>query len=84
MDAKSEDDLTAPSEETDVESFTTEDQPFIGVASQSKSKSVIAYYGIENHSKWVFTPLFRGTTSSRVGGGRGNNFNTNSSINPIR
>lgn len=39
----------------------TENQPFIGVASQSKTKSVIAYYGIENHSKWIFTPLFRGT-----------------------
>ena len=39
----------------------TENQPFIGVASQSKSKSLISYYGIENHSKWIFTPLFRGT-----------------------
>lgn len=34
--------------------------PFIGVASQNRGKSVIAYYGIENHSKWIFTPLFRG------------------------
>lgn len=39
----------------------TENTPFIGVASQSRSSSIIAYYGIENHSKWVFTPLFRGT-----------------------
>ena len=39
----------------------TDNQPFIGVASQSKSKSVLTYYGIENHSKWVFTPLFRGS-----------------------
>jgi len=39
----------------------TENTPFIGVASQSRMKSVIAYYGIENHSKWIFTPLFRGT-----------------------
>lgn len=39
----------------------TENTPFIGVASQSKGKSIIAYYGIENHSKWIFTPLFRGT-----------------------
>ena len=38
----------------------TDNQPFIGVASQEKGKSVIAYYGIENPSKWVFTPLFRG------------------------
>lgn len=39
----------------------TDNQPFIGLASQSKSKSVLTYYGIENHSKWVFTPLFRGS-----------------------
>jgi type II secretory pathway pseudopilin PulG len=47
-------------EDDDFE-VVTENTPFIGVASQSRSKSVIAYYGIENHSKWVFTPLFRGT-----------------------
>ena len=41
--------------------IVTENTPFIGVASQSKMRSVIAYYGIENHSKWIFTPLFRGT-----------------------
>jgi hypothetical protein len=35
--------------------------PFIGVASQSRSNSFITYYGIENHSRWVFTPLFRGS-----------------------
>lgn len=52
----------------------TDNTPFIGVASQSKSKSFVAYYGIENHSKWVFTPLFRGTgkniisTTTRRGG----------------
>ncbi len=40
---------------------TTDKTPFIGVASQSRGTSVIAYYGIENHSKWVFTPLFRGS-----------------------
>jgi hypothetical protein len=34
--------------------------PFIGVASQSKGESIIAFYGIEKHSEWVFTPLFRG------------------------
>ncbi|HVF46832.1 MAG TPA: hypothetical protein VNA17_04635 [Pyrinomonadaceae bacterium] len=49
------------------ESFdvVTENTPFIGVASQYRGKSVISYYGVENASKWVFTPLFRGT-------GRGN------------
>lgn len=38
----------------------TDNTPFIGVASQDKGRSVIAYYGIERHSSWVFTPLFRG------------------------
>jgi type II secretory pathway pseudopilin PulG len=61
LDTKSEDDVTAPADETDSETFSTSNNPFIGVVSQSKSKSVIAYYGIENHSKWVFTPLFRGS-----------------------
>jgi len=33
--------------------------PFIGVVSRSRRESVISYYGIERHDKWVFTPLFR-------------------------
>jgi type II secretory pathway pseudopilin PulG len=33
--------------------------PFIGVASRSRSDSIITYYGIERHNRWVFTPLFR-------------------------
>jgi len=33
--------------------------PFIGVASRSKSDSIIYYYGIDRHADWVFTPLFR-------------------------
>jgi len=51
--------------EADDDSFevVTENQPFIGVASQSRSASVIAYYGIEKHSSWVFTPLFRGRSA---------------------
>ncbi len=44
----------------------TENTQFIGVASQSKGKSIISYYGIENHSKWIFTPLFRGTGTSAI------------------
>lgn len=44
----------------------TDNTPFIGVASQSRSRSVVSYYGIENHSKWLFTPLFRGTGTSRI------------------
>jgi type II secretory pathway pseudopilin PulG len=46
--------------------ITTDNTPFIGVASQSRSKSFIAYYGIENHSKWIFTPLFRGSGRNAV------------------
>jgi type II secretory pathway pseudopilin PulG len=43
----------------------TDNVPFIGVASQSRSKSILTYYGAENHSKWIYTPLFRGSGSSR-------------------
>jgi type II secretory pathway pseudopilin PulG len=52
-----------PSDEPDdsVE-LATDNTPFIGVVSQSRNKSVLTYYGAENHSKWVFTPLFRGPT----------------------
>ncbi len=53
---------TASDEPEDGIDFETENTPFIGVASQSRSKSVLTYYGAENHSKWVFTPLFRGPT----------------------
>jgi type II secretory pathway pseudopilin PulG len=33
--------------------------PFIGVVSRSQRASVIAYYGIERHDQWVFTPYFK-------------------------
>ena len=33
--------------------------PFIGVASRSRRDSIINYYGISRHDKWVFTPYFR-------------------------
>ena len=33
--------------------------PFIGVASRSRRNSVISYYGIERHDRWIFTPYFR-------------------------
>lgn len=58
LNTGTDDDIQGP-DSSDTE-IVTENTPFIGVASQSRSKSVIAYYGIENHSKWVFTPLFRG------------------------
>jgi len=64
VNIESETDPTEPDEEMSSE---TDNTPFIGVASQSKARSVLTYYGIENHSKWVFTPLFRGSTSSPTG-----------------
>jgi len=33
--------------------------PFVGVASKNANKSVLTYYGIESHDRWIFTPLFR-------------------------
>lgn len=65
LNTGSETDSTEP-DEGEIE-VLTENTPFIGVASQSRSKSVIAYYGIQNHSKWIFTPLFRGAGSRQVG-----------------
>lgn len=51
----------AETEDEDEEDMSVSTEgPFIGVASQSRSKSVLTYYGVENHSKWLFTPLFRG------------------------
>jgi len=52
-------------DDTDFE-VTTDNTPFIGVASQDKGKSVLAYYGIERHSSWIFTPLFRGNGLSSI------------------
>lgn len=47
----------------DDENFTldTDSKPFIGVVSQSTRQSVLTYYGADNHSKWYFSPLFRGS-----------------------
>jgi type II secretory pathway pseudopilin PulG len=58
INTNSDSDIGDVDEDYDV---VTDNTPFIGVASQSKSKSVVSYYGLENHSKWVFTPLFRGS-----------------------
>jgi len=70
LDSESEEDVTGSAEDTDeTTEDSTENVPFIGVVSGSKSKSVIAYYGIENHSKWLFTPLFRGNGIRSVSGG---------------
>jgi type II secretory pathway pseudopilin PulG len=32
---------------------------FLGVVSRSRRKSVLAYYGIERHDRWIFTPAYR-------------------------
>lgn len=66
IDTGSEADSTAAADETDEETFSTENTPFIGVVSASKNRSIVVYYGIENHSKWVFTPLFRGSGTARI------------------
>lgn len=63
VDTANETENTEPDPDFEV---VTDNTPFIGVASQSRSRSVLAYYGIENHSKWIFTPLFRGTGTSRA------------------
>jgi type II secretory pathway pseudopilin PulG len=47
-------------DESEIDTGTS-NTPFLGVASQSRAKSAISYYGIENHSRWVFTPMFRGS-----------------------
>lgn len=33
--------------------------PFVGVVSRSRANSVIHFYDIDRHDKWIFTPLFR-------------------------
>lgn len=60
VNTQTDDEIKASSDDTDETTFSTENTPFIGVVSQNTSSSVIAYYGLENHSKWIFTPLFRG------------------------
>jgi len=42
----------------EIDEPTLSGGPFVGVASASTRESVIAYYGIQCHSHWVFTPLF--------------------------
>ena len=67
LNTETESDIEGADDDFEV---VTENTPFIGVASQYRGKSVISYYGIENASIWVFTPLFRGTGRSnfRPGG----------------
>ena len=58
-------------EDEEEDMSVSENTPFIGVASQSKARSVLTYYGIENHSKWMFTPLFRGSGAVSIRPGAG-------------
>ncbi len=69
-------DDTASEDPDDSVEMVTDNRPFIGVASQSRSKSVLTYYGAENHSKWVYTPLFRGPTRLMRGTPPGRVFGT--------
>lgn len=62
INTKSEEDVEK-ADESEIDDETS-NVSFIGVASASRRSSVVAYYGIENHSKWVFTPLFRGSGST--------------------
>jgi len=82
ISTQSDEDLKEDSEE-EIE-IKTDKTPFIGVASQSRSKSIIAYYGIENHSKWIFVPLFRGAGATSYSGGRGSGVNGRLPANDIR
>lgn len=58
IDAETTEDTEAPGGEDTSQNV---DGPFIGVVTRSQRKSVISYYGIERHDRWIFTPLFRGT-----------------------
>jgi type II secretory pathway pseudopilin PulG len=73
LDTQTEAEVEEAAEE-EIE-IKTDKTSFIGVASQSRSRAIIAYYGIENHSKWIFTPLFRGTGVSSINPGSGLNTN---------
>lgn len=46
----------APGGEDDSEDSSG---PFIGVASRSRRSSILTYYGVERHDRWIFTPYFR-------------------------
>lgn len=63
-------DPAADSDDLDFE-VVTDNQPFIGVASQDRGRSILTYYGLDRHSSWIFTPLFRGASTFNFrGGGR--------------
>jgi len=51
-------DLSGPTLSGEISSADSSG-PFVGVSSRSQNNSVLFYYGIERHDRWVFTPLFR-------------------------
>jgi type II secretory pathway pseudopilin PulG len=84
INTKTDEELKDADSAEDVDD-ETENVQFIGVISKSKNRSVVAYYGLENHSKWLFTPLFRsqGASATTQQGIRGlGNSNTSSTPNP--
>ena len=46
----------APGGEDDSEDSSG---PFVGVSSRSRRESILSYYGVERHDRWIFTPYFR-------------------------
>lgn len=41
------------------DSSSNSNGPFIGVASRSRSDSIVTYYGVDHHDGWIFTPFYR-------------------------
>ena len=67
LNTGTDDEVEEPNEDEEDDNMTVSTSgPFIGVASQSRAKSVLTYYGIEKHSNWLFTPLFRGSGATII------------------
>ncbi len=57
LNKTSDDKDTPPGDEDDTPN--TSIGQFIGVVSRSRRASVVTYYGIARHDRWVFTPFYR-------------------------
>lgn len=51
--------LGKSSDDEGEDNSSSSNVPFIGVASRSRRDSIVAYFGIENHHDWIFTPIYR-------------------------
>jgi type II secretory pathway pseudopilin PulG len=51
--------LGSGSDEGGEDDSLSNNGPFVGVTSRSRHDSIITYYGIERHDRWVFTPFYR-------------------------